>query len=343
MKRAFENTLLHKAKKNKNDEFYTQSVDIARELECYSPMLFKDKVVYCNCDDPEISNFVQYFVDNFETLGLKKLIASCYRTDTNPNGKAFIYTGTDADKEKLLSKDFTTLSSDGDFRGPECLELLEQSDIVVTNPPFSLFRDFVAIMMEFGKKFLAIGNVNVITYKEIFPLIKDNQVWLGNGLGRAISGFIVPEHYELYGTEQHIDKDGNRIVATNGCLWLTNLDLEKRHEDIKLTKTYYGNEYQYPHYDNFNGINVNKTSDIPADYEGYMGVPITFLHKHNPSQFEIVKFRKGDDGKDLSINGKCPYFRIIIKRNNGESTNNNTSATEESAAKEPKARQGFLW
>ena len=343
MKRAFENTLLHKAKKNKNDEFYTQSVDIARELECYSPMLFKDKVVYCNCDDPEISNFVQYFVDNFETLGLKKLIASCYRTDTNPNGKAFIYTGTDADKEKLLSKDFTTLSSDGDFRGPECLELLEQSDIVVTNPPFSLFRDFVAIMMEFGKKFLAIGNVNVITYKEIFPLIKDNQVWLGNGLGRAISGFIVPEHYELYGTEAHIDKDGNRIVATNGCLWLTNLDLEKRHEDIKLTKTYYGNEYQYPHYDNFNGINVNKTSDIPADYEGYMGVPITFLHKHNPSQFEIVKFRKGDDGKDLSINGKCPYFRIIIKRKNGESTNNNTSATEESAAMEPKARQGFLW
>ena len=208
MKRAFENTLLHKAKKNKNDEFYTQSVDIARELECYSPMLFKDKVVYCNCDDPEISNFVQYFVDNFETLGLKKLIASCYRTDTNPNGKAFIYTGTDADKEKLLSKDFTTLSSDGDFRGPECLELLEQSDIVVTNPPFSLFRDFVAIMMEFGKKFLAIGNVNVITYKEIFPLIKDNQVWLGNGLGRAISGFIVPEHYELYGTEAHIGVSG---------------------------------------------------------------------------------------------------------------------------------------
>jgi len=161
---------------------------------------------------------------------------------------------------------------------------------------------------------LIIGNINAITYKEIFRLIQDNKAWLGVNLGRGISGFIVPEYYELYGTETKIDEFGNRIISPNNCLWLTNLDNFIRHEDIKLTKSYYGHEQEYPIYDNYDGININRTQDIPQDYSGYMGVPITFLHKFNPRQFEIIKFRKGDDDKDLSINGKCPYFRIIIRR-----------------------------
>jgi hypothetical protein len=160
---------------------------------------------------------------------------------------------------------------------------------------------------------LIIGNVNAITYKEIFKLIQENKAWLGINLGRGISGFIVPKHYELYGTETKIDKDGNRIISPNNCLWLTNLDNSKRHEDINLTKIYMGNENMYPKYDNYEGINVNRTKDIPLDYNGAIGVPITFLHKFNPSQFEIIKFRKGSDEKDLSVNGKCPYFRILIK------------------------------
>lgn len=168
-------------------------------------------------------------------------------------------------------------------------------------------------MIKYEKKFLIIGNINAITYKEIFKLIKENRAWLGINLGRGISGFIVPEHYELYGTEARIDESGNRIVSPNNCLWLTNLETSQRHENIILTKKYFGHENEYPKYDNCNGINVNKTQDIPADYAGLMGVPITFLHKFNPSQFEIIKFRKGDDDKDLSINGKCPYFRILIK------------------------------
>ncbi|MCJ1809706.1 MULTISPECIES: EcoRI family type II restriction endonuclease [Flavobacterium] len=195
----------------------------------------------------------------------------------------------------------------------ESIELLKQSDIVVTNPPFSLFREFVAQLVKFKKEFLIIGNINVITYKEIFKLIKENKVWLGINLGRGVSGFIVPKHYELYGTETQIDSLGNRIVSPNNCLWLTNLDTSKRHEDIDLIKKYYGNESDYPKYDNYNGINVDKTQNIPMDYDGFMGVPITFLHKFNPDQFEIIKFRKGNDEKDLSINGKCPYFRIIIR------------------------------
>ena len=167
--------------------------------------------------------------------------------------------------------------------------------------------------MKYNKKFLIIGNINAITYKEIFRLIQENQVWLGVHLGRGISGFIVPEHYPLYGTETQVDALGNRIISPNNCLWLTNLDNYKRHENITLTKKYIGNEYQYPKYDNYDGIHIDKTQNIPLDYEGAMGVPITFLHKFNPNQFEIIKFRKGNNDKDLSINGKCPYFRILIK------------------------------
>lgn len=320
MARKATNTLLQKAKKSKCDEFYTLLSDIESELMHYKHH-FKDKVVYCNCDDPRYSNFYRYFAINFHNLGLKKLIASCYRemqvnlfeADTNETGFYYVYTGNDAEQCIPSDSDLIYFNGDGDFRSQESIALLEQADIVVTNPPFSLFREYIAQLIRYDKFFLTIGNINAITYKEIFSLIKANKVWLGVNLGRGISGFTVPESYELYGTEARIDKNGSRIVSPNNCLWLTNMENAKRNEKLSLTKRYIGNESVYQRYDNYDGINVNKTQDIPMDYSGYMGVPITFLHKYNPEQFEIIKFRKGDDDKDLSINGKCPYFRIVIK------------------------------
>ncbi|MCS6821966.1 MAG: adenine-specific methyltransferase EcoRI family protein [Microscillaceae bacterium] len=314
MARNATNKLLQNAKKLKSDEFYTQLCDIENELQHYKSH-FKGKVVYCNCDDPRNSNFFKYFASNFNDLGLKKIITACYQKqeinlfNANNTKKGFFVECT----EPNMPLEIKEFKGDGDFRSAESIELLKQSDIVVTNPPFSLFREYVEQLVRYDKKFLIIGNINAITYKEIFKLIKENKVWLGVNLGRGISGFIVPEHYELYGTEARIDSSGNRIVSPNNCLWLTNLDYPKRHEDIQLTKKYFGNESKYPKYDNYDGINVDKTEDIPMDYDGYMGVPITFLHKFNPDQFEIIKFRKGNDGKDLSINGKCSYFRIIIR------------------------------
>lgn len=320
MARNATNKLLQEAKKSKSDEFYTQLSDIESELQYYKNN-FKDKVVFCNCDDPRISNFFNYFASNFKVLGLKKLIAACYKeqvkdlfnTNESENGFFYEHTGTEGEESKPSLTDIVYFNGDGDFRSPESIELLKQSDIVVTNPPFSLFREFVTQLVKYNKKYLIIGNINAITYKEIFKLIKENKAWLGINLGRGISGFIVPEHYELYGTEARIDNNGNRIISPNNCLWLTNLDTSKRHEDIPLTKKYFGNEYKYPNYDNYDGINVDKTQDIPSDYKGCMGVPITFLHKYNPDQFEIIKFRKGNDDKDLSIGGKCPFFRILIR------------------------------
>lgn len=322
MARNASNKLLQKAKKSKSDEFYTQLSDIESELQHYKNH-FKNKVVFCNCDDPRSSNFFNYFAYNFENLGLKKLITTCYKNQETDlfiqeeSEKAVFleYTG-DKNGNKIPDAEeigIKPLKGDGDFRSKESIEILKQCDIVVTNPPFSLFREYVEQLVKYQKKFLIIGNINAITYKEIFKLIKENKAWLGINMGRGISGFIVPEHYELYGTEARIDDFGNRIISPNNCLWLTNLDTYKRHEDIILTKTYYGNEIDYPNFDNYNAINVNKTQDIPKDYDGVMGVPITFLHKYNPEQFELIKFRKGDDEKDLSINGKCPYFRILIR------------------------------
>lgn len=320
MARNATNKLLQKAKKSKSDEFYTQLSDIESELKYYKSH-FENKVVYCNCDDPRISNFFNYFSANFKELKLKKIITSCYKKQEITlfnkkeveNGFFFKYTDLNKENNKSNSIRTTTFKGDGDFRSAESIELLKQSDIVVTNPPFSLFREYVDQLIKYDKKFLIIGNINAITYKEVFKLIKENKIWLGINLGRGISGFIVPEHYELYGTETKIDSLGNRIISPNNCLWLTNLDTFNRHQDIILTKKYFGNEAEYPHYDNYDGINVNKTKDIPFDYPGDMGVPITFLHKFNPEQFEIIKFRKGNDGKDLSINGRCPYFRILIR------------------------------
>lgn len=311
--------LLTDAKTNKRDEFYTQLIDIENELMHYDSH-FAGKVVYCNCDDPRISNFFKYFAINFNKLGLKKIISACYKNNEDDlfafkeNEPAVYLESNSGDNDlDFINRNLKTFKGNGDFRSTESIDLLLQSDIIVTNPPFSLFREYVTQLIKYNKKFLIIGNINAITYKEIFGLIKENKAWLGINLGRGISGFIVPEHYELYGTETQIDAAGNKIISPNNCLWLTNLDTFKRHQNILLTKMYIGNESEYPKYDNYNAINVNKTQDIPMDYPGFMGVPITFLHKFNPEQFELIKFRKGDDNNDLSINGKCPYFRIIIK------------------------------
>lgn len=325
MARNATNKLLQKAKKSRSDEFYTQYADIVRELQHYETQ-FQGKIVYCNCDDPANSNFYRYFTLNFNALGLKKVIASCYKESSSDlfsqgewqHGFYCEYTGAQDADGSPIPPELHSFSGNGDFRSHESVELLKESDVVVTNPPFSLFREFVEQLKKYNKQFLIIGNVNAITYKEIFQLIQTNQIWLGVNLGRGISGFIVPSHYELYGTEVSQDEDGNAVVATNNCLWLTNLELSKRHKSLDLKKEYHGNEDKYPKFDNCDGINVNRTQDIPADYTGLMGVPITFLHKYNPDQFEIIRFRKGEDGKDLSINGKCPYFRILIKNRTSE-------------------------
>lgn len=319
MARNANNKILQKAKKSKSDEFYTQYIDIVDELQYYKKH-FEGKTVYCNCDDPYVSNFFKYFAQNFHSLRLKKLISSCYRestqdlftANTNEDGFFCEYTGEiDARQNPKIRTAY--FNGDGDFRSAECVKLLKQSDIVVTNPPFSLFRDFISQVIQYEKKFLVIANINALTYKEIFHLIQQNKVWLGINFGRGISGFIVPEHYSLYGTEARINSNGERIVSTNNCLWVTNLELDERYKDLPLTKEYAGNENEYPKFDNCDAINVNKTQDIPKDYRGIIGVPITFLHKYNPNQFELIRFRKGDDGKDLSVNGHCPYFRILIQ------------------------------
>lgn len=317
MKRIIDHSLLDLAKQNKKDEFYTLLPDIERELIHYRGH-FKGKSVFCSCDNPTNSNFFRYFVQNFRQLGLKKVVAACIgnpRSDLfSPFEPGFYYEYSGSQNEMPTIDDLSFFQGDGDFRSTESIGLLANADIVVTNPPFSLFREFVALLMSHKKKFLIIGNINAITYKEIFRLIKTRQVWMGVNMGRGISGFKVPDHYDLYGQEVRITENGERIVSPNNCMWLTNLDISLRHEFIPLVRTYLGHEDEYPHFDNCDAINVDRTQNIPNDYEGLMGVPITFLHRFNPEQFEIVKFRKGDDGKDLSIDGKPTYFRILIRR-----------------------------
>ena len=271
------NTNLHAAKTAKNDEFYTRFDDINFEINLaehgYRPF-FKDKIVYCNCDDPEESNFWKFFKARFNGLKLKKLISSHYDQEGKSSYKL------EYDGEKVTK---TELEGNGDFRSPECVELLKESDIVVTNPPFSLFRDFIGLLMKYNKKFAIIGNMNAITYKEVFPLIKENKIWLGYSQPKI---FIQPD-----GSEK---KFGN-------ILWYTNLDIPKRHEPMLLGwKFEKGLEMGiYQKYDNYDAYNVDKVCQIPRDYDGVLGVPITFLDKYCPEQFEIVAFRKGEDGKDL--------------------------------------------
>ena len=300
------NQNLHKANKAKKDEFYTQITDIEKEMTHYWSEL-RGKVIFCNCDDSEYSNFWLYFKLNFKKLGLKKLIATHFEVD-NPSYKLEI----SINENGTLKEEKTDLIQNGDFKSTECIDILKEADIVVTNPPFSLFREYVAQLMEYNKKFIIIGNVNAITYKEIFPLIKSNKMWLGCSIHSGDREFRVPESYPLNAAGCRIDENGVKYIRVKGVRWFTNVDYEERHEDLILYKSYTPEEY--PTYDNCNAINVNKTSDIPYNYDGVIGVPITFLDKYSPEQFEIVNFRKGDDGKDLCINGKCPYFRILIRK-----------------------------
>lgn len=309
------NQSLHAANRAKNDEFYTQLSDIEKELRHYKHH-FKDKIVYCNCDDPRVSNFFHYFSYNFEQLGLKKLIATCYKSQNrdlfsqNDSEHAIYleYTG-DKNGDNLPNPDeiaVKPLQGDGDFRSAECIELLKQADIVVTNPPFSLFREYVAQLIEYEKKFLIIGNINAVTYKEIFPLIQNNQLWLG------------------YNCTRHFQKPDGSMFETARTFWYTNLDIQKRHEEFILVKKY--NEQDYPKYDNYDAIEVSRAENMPCDYSGVMGVPATFLDKYNPEQFEIIGATESE-GKGFSnglwlaeskisqplINGQKVYKRIFIK------------------------------
>jgi hypothetical protein len=323
------NKNLQIARTSKKDEFYTQLADIERELKHYKTH-FKDKIVYCNCDDPRVSNFFHYFSYNFEKLGLKKLITTCYKNQSmdlfsqNDTEQA-IYLEYDGDKNGNFEPDpeeigIRHLEGDGDFRSKESIELLKQADIVVTNPPFSLFKEYVAQLIEFDKKFIIIGHQNSLTYVDIFRLIKSNKMWLGYGF-KGGAGHFINEHYENYATAGD-HREG--MIRVSGVHWFTNLDINKRHEDLILYKEYYGNEIEYPKYDYYDAINCNKTKDIPMDYKGAIGVPITFLDKYNPSQFEIVDAigryslldgaTEETKGKYLTkINGIKKFTRIIIK------------------------------
>lgn len=356
------NTNLARANREKNDEFYTRLTDIEKELRHYRKH-FKGKTILCNCDDPFESNFFKYFVLNFNKLGLKKLIATCYATSAISNKELSLskVLGNDKTKEgrpykavvtkiydatgdggidmldvaelfKIGENELTELKEDGDFRSEECLELLKEVDIVVTNPPFSLFREYVATLVEYDKKFVIVGNQNAITYKEIFPLLKDNIIWLGNN-NPAPKLFYVPTLLE---ERKNIKKDENGdLVATFGNIcWYTNLDIKKRHEDLILIRKY--NEEDYPKYDNYDAIEVSRVKNIPYDYEGIMGVPITFLDKYNPDQFQILgsrRWSKSDDlikvhvsgdiemainDKKTLINGKETYDRIFIRNKHPE-------------------------
>lgn len=321
------NNNLKKAKAGKNDEFYTELTDIEKELRHYKDH-FKNKVVFCNCDDPRISNFFHYFSHKFEDLELKKLITTCYKNQNrdlfseHKSDKA-IWLEYNGDRNGNMVPDVeeigtNPLKGDGDFRSPECIELLKQADIVVTNPPFSLFREYVAQLIDYDKKFLIIGNQNNLTYKEIFKFVKDNKIWTGVDNG-GTKWFKVPSHYEI-ATETRIKTvNGQKYFSMGSVFWFTNLYIKKRSEEITLCKKYYGNESEYPTYDNYNAINVNKVADIPEDYEGYMGVPITFIDKYNPEQFEIIGIDRvlveETTGKvsRFRIDGKEIYARIVIK------------------------------
>lgn len=298
---------LNKANKNKNDEFYTQLSDIEKELGHYKEH-FKDKIIFLNCDDPEESNFWKYFYLNFKFLGLKKLIATHFG-----NGKpSYKLEKTNGNTKK------TPLKQNGDFRSPECIEILKEADIVVTNPPFSLLREYIAQLIEHNKKFVIIGNINALSYKEIFKLIKENKIWLGYSIHSGDREFKVPDDYPLNSSGHRVDEKGVKYIRVKGVRWFTNLDYKERHQDFLLYKTYKGNEDEYPKYDNYDAININITKDIPEDYRGNMGVPITFIDKYNPEQFEIMGQMATTKVDEFNygypyVNGKKKYARIIIK------------------------------
>ena len=316
------NKNLNQAKNAKKDEFYTQLVDIENELRHYREH-FRGKTVLCNCDDPRVSNFFHYFSYNFEQLGLKKLITTCYKNQerdlfSQHNSERAIwleYTG-DHNGNRIPDPEeigINYLQGDGDFRSAECIELLKQADIVVTNPPFSLFREYINLLIKYNKKFLIIGNINAISYKETFQLFKEGKVWLGASIHSGDREFGVPEDYPLQAAGWRLDEYGRKYIRVKGVRWFTNLDYKERHENLILYKQ--NTPTEYPKYDNYDAINVNKTTDIPINYTGIIGVPITFLDKFNPDQFKII-------GNELDlniekgrgyINGKRMYSRIFIQ------------------------------
>lgn len=374
MTRESLNRSLHAAKAAKQDEFYTQYIDIQKEVEAYldyDPNTFRDKIVYCNCDDPFESNFFKYFAANFNKLGLKKLITTSYDgspiagqlslfpeydegngnrkkpkalavivdhvKDENQNGSISL-----DDVELFLKRNKAAripLKADGqyaggDFRSAECIEFLKQADIVVTNPPFSLFREYVAQLVHYGKKILIIGNQNAVTYKEIFPLIKDNKLWMGVSIHSGDREFRIPDHYPLKAASWRVDENGLKYIRVKGVRWFTNLDHGRRHEKLQLMTMEENLRFNkrlqgtaaYQRYDNYDAIEVPFTEAIPSDYDGAMGVPITFLDKYNPEQFEILDsndFRMNPNtpfkhhglvkDKDSAIKGKPTYVRILIR------------------------------
>lgn len=361
------NSNLHDSLRQKQDEFYTQLSLVENELKHYKHH-FKNKIVLCNCDDPYESNFFKYFAMNFNVLGLKKLITTCYAsspvtgnefqyyvdnegqlsfvsssnnspiekenkrkpykveitevTDENGDGRIDL-----SDVEYLMrnkKNTMTLLEGDGDFRSPECVDLLKEADVVVTNPPFSLFREYVALLMEYQKDFVIVGNQNAVTYREILPLIRDNKVWLGYNSGHF--WFKVPDSYEEKKTDFKIDEDGQKWRRMGNICWFTNLDIEKRHENMTLFRQYSSDKY--PKYDNYDAIEVSRTADIPCDYYGIMGVPITFISQYSPEQFEVLGDSRYHDGQNFAddinvINGKTLYRRILIRRRNVVSENEN--------------------
>ena len=337
---------LGNAKKAKKDEFYTQLTDIEKELNNYKQH-FKGKTILCNCDDPRVSKFFYFFYASFHTFGLKRLIATCYK-NLNPDlfsqnldkqAVYCIYDGKDRTDDKYMDYDtfikqheWGILKGDGDFRSSECIELLKQADIVCSNPPFSLFREYVAQLIEYEKKFIIIGNINAVTYKEIFALFKENKIWLGQSIHSGDREFGVPDSYPLEAAGFRVGDDGKKYIRVKGVRWFTNLDYKELHEKLILYKQY--NEKEFPKYDNYDAIEVSETKEIPQDYDSMMGVPITFLDKYNPEQFEILGLAndKRDDNEifikgtpyylddqhksfvGMVLNGKATYARILIKR-----------------------------
>lgn len=308
------NRNLHASRSGKTDEFYTQLPFIENELKHYKES-FKGKTIFCNCDDPEISNFTKYFQLNFFYLGLKKLVCTHY--DANKRTYKLEIVASEESNGQINIPDYviTPLQQNGDFRSPECIEILKEADIIVTNPPFSLFREYIAQLMEYKKQFIIVGNQNAITYREILPLIMNNEIWLGYNSGHF--WFKVPDYYEEKKTDFKIDENGVKWRRMGNICWFTNIDIEKRHEDMILYKNY--NPSDYPKYDNYDCIEVSKTADIPCDYYGVMGVPITFMDKYNPDQFEILGDSRYHDGQDFSddiniLNGKGLYRRLLIRR-----------------------------
>ena len=346
------NSNLHKANKAKKDEFYTQLIDIEKELKHHKEQ-FKGKVVYCNCDDPFESNFFKYFTLNFKALGLKRLIATSYKPSPIANTQITLFGDSitlesvkgrpkvnanrfiinevgdlDGDgafdlhdiAEQLKANknnEWSPMEGDGDFRSDESIELLKQADIVVTNPPFSLFREYLSQLFEHNKKFLIIGNMNAITYKETFPLVKENKMWFGASIHSGDREFQVPDDYPLESAGSRVDEKGNKYIRVKGVRWFTNLDYHERHEDLVLYKKY--SPESYPKYDNYDAINIDITAEIPMDWKGVMGVPITFIDKYNPDQFEIVGL--GNSRENFTPNKN--YINTYKVMKDGEKKNGN--------------------